>query len=1411
MFKKAFIVFCVFLPLFSASQESFKNINSASVINTAVNNPVFRKNGGQYDKEILYRLSSGKTSIAFYNNKVQFGLRRAVTNVNNKLMKKNNHDLEKLEYVIWEMEFENKGENSSLKSFNKINSKITRFAPGSEIATEIEEFEKLVYKNIYNNIDLVFYLDKNQNLKYDFIVNPGGNYKDIKLKYNGLKSLKTDRKGNLLLITPWNDKIIEGKPIAWQNMSSGKVPVEIKYSVIGNTLTYISKDQIQSNAALIIDPLMLDWSSYFYGKNAGSSTWGWTYVLDMDIDKDNHVYVTGMTSESYPTKVGTYDTTIGGTTNYEGFIAKMSLNADSLLLFTYIGGSSWEYILSIAVNQQEQPVISGLTMSADFPITSNAYDKNGGSGYRGFITKFSKDFKTLIFSTYFGKANTSWNVIQSMAVAANGDVIFTGQTSASDFPVTTGCLQSTYAGGTYDGFLSRLSADGSKLIYSTYFGGTGNDISTDLSLNSSEDVYLVGSTANSNFPLTTGAKGPFKYTNSDNMDGWVAKIQYDGKKLLWSKMMGGSSMDYFEGLFVNTNDELYIAGYSNSGDFYTTTGVVQPSSRGGYDHVIVKMNKAGTNVYFSTYLGGTGDDFLWAGYWWNSNVRIAANVKDEAIIGGVTKSQNYPVTSDAIQSTNNAKSGWATNLAISKLSYDGSTQLYGTYFGGSYWEYPTSLKVKKISCMSSILYGGVTLSDDYPTTKGVYHEKGKSSTGWAYSGFISRFRDTLYTEPIGLKDKIIECDNVYEVLDAKNRGADYLWSDGSKKKNLIVTDTGKYWVRATYGCDTVSDTIRFYLKFSPKPYLPDDTILCNNTGGIFLDARNDSIERTYLWDTNDTTQKLKVTSPGLYKVKISTKYCGSITDSTNVKFLKIPDILNLKDSIFCDSINWIASSDTFGPGTIYKWSNGDTTFNTIINKTGNYKLKASNFCGADSAEIKISKLLTPSVNLGKDTIVCNDISLKFKVGLPDNEEIYFWYDVLKKDGFGINDTFTYKTAGELGISITNKCGVAIDSINVKNIFTPVINLGNDTVYCSSVNKNIVIGKASNDETYLWSTSNFTNTQNISTPGKYWAKIKNNCAEVNDTILFTQKLPLSFELGNDSVFCNSILKTLNIQQADLDAVYKWHDGSSGNSYTSSKPEKIVASITNLCGTVKDSITYTLISNPQVNLGNDLKFCDFVKPVVFNIGKTDNDEIYLWNDNSSASSNTFASPGKYWVEIKNKCSTVSDTVNIFLSVSPEVLLGKDTSLCGDFNLELDAENAGCTYLWLPGGQTTQKIFADKQTIYKVTVTNADGCTGSDDFEINDDCKSHWYIPNSFSPNGDGLNDEYLPDFLNCENYTLKIYNNWGETVFETHDMSQSWDGMYKGKLMPQGNYLYFVNFKSSEDKKWYKISGSILLLK
>ncbi len=345
----------IYASIISNAQMPELNGSPSKRMVSEVESPVFRKNNGQWDKQILYRMMSGHTSIAFYKDKIQFGLRK----VTDKKSKSKNHP--EIAYAVWDLKIDNQFSGSAILAEGKSSSKINYFKGESGKSIEIEESSKLTYSNVYPNIDLVFYLDKRKTLKYDFVVKAGGNISDIHLTYEGIKKLKKDSKGNLIITAPRGNKLKEGKPISWQTIAGKKVPVDIEYQVSGNTLTYKSNSALQSNATLTIDPMMLDWSTYFYGK-IGNTTWGYTYVMDMDIDKANNVYVTGFTTEKFPMKTGTYDT-IPNSTFYDGFVAKMSVNGDSLIYFTYVGGSSFSYILSIAVNTQREPVISGFTYS----------------------------------------------------------------------------------------------------------------------------------------------------------------------------------------------------------------------------------------------------------------------------------------------------------------------------------------------------------------------------------------------------------------------------------------------------------------------------------------------------------------------------------------------------------------------------------------------------------------------------------------------------------------------------------------------------------------------------------------------------------------------------------------------------------------------------------------------------------------------------------------------------------------------------------------------------------------------------------------------------------------------------------------------------------------------------------------
>ncbi len=176
--------------------------------------PIFRKNKGQWDPSIHYKLSSGHTSISFFKNKIQFGMRKVI----DREIKSIEHP-DNVSFLVWEIELQNSKKDVSFIGGGKRNSKVSFFKGNSGKAIGLEEYEKITYKNIYPNIDLVFYLDSKQNLKYDFVLGVGANYNDIQLKYNGIEKLKKDRQGNLVIITPWGNKLKEGN---WKTYDSLK-------------------------------------------------------------------------------------------------------------------------------------------------------------------------------------------------------------------------------------------------------------------------------------------------------------------------------------------------------------------------------------------------------------------------------------------------------------------------------------------------------------------------------------------------------------------------------------------------------------------------------------------------------------------------------------------------------------------------------------------------------------------------------------------------------------------------------------------------------------------------------------------------------------------------------------------------------------------------------------------------------------------------------------------------------------------------------------------------------------------------------------------------------------------------------------------------------------------------------------
>jgi gliding motility-associated-like protein len=246
----------------------------------------------------------------------------------------------------------------------------------------------------------------------------------------------------------------------------------------------------------------------------------------------------------------------------------------------------------------------------------------------------------------------------------------------------------------------------------------------------------------------------------------------------------------------------------------------------------------------------------------------------------------------------------------------------------------------------------------------------------------------------------------------------------------------------------------------------------------------------------------------------------------------------------------------------------------------------------------------------------------------------------------------------------------------------------------------------------------------------------------------------------------------------------------------------------CSGLNDTITRRIwIADSPVFLGKDTSSCNVL---TLNIGI---DEIsgvnYLWNTGANSSRITTTAIGTYWLELEQNGCKVRDSIIISLRPKPVVNIGPDTTTCANKQVILFANSIpGADYLWNTG-ETTRSIAINKTGVYYVTVTE-NSCVGSDTLVVySGDCEV--FIPGAFTPNGDGRNDKFgvVTDFL-AKTYRMEIFNRYGQTIFESNDNTKKWDGTFKGKNMPNGAYLWIMNYTDSKGKKRY-FQGTVLLIR
>jgi hypothetical protein len=395
----------------------------------------------------------------------------------------------------------------------------------------------------------------------------------------------------------------------------------------------------------------------------------------------------------------------------DGYDPALPLVIDPVISYsTYLGGTGMGAVTGVAVDSSGNQYVAGWTESLDFPIAGAVYAANRG-GVDVFVAKFNPSGNTLLYATYYGGSGD--DRAAAIAVNSSGQAYIAGSTTSGNFPLTA-AWDSTYNGGR-DAFLFMLTAGGNSVVFSTYFGGTNWDAATAVALDSSGNAYLAGDTYSSNFPVQSAAQTTF----GGAADAFAAKFTPAGA-LSYSTYLGGLNAEHAGGIAVDSSGQAHVAGGTSSTNF-PLAAPWQSSNAGGQDAFLTRLSASGSQLLYSTYLGGSAGG---GGFPEQANA-VAVDASGAAYLAGATPSPNFPATAGAFQTANSG----SQDAFAAKLSAAGAL-VYSTYLGGTSFDWATGVAVDS---GGNAHIAGYTSSFGFPVAAAV-----QTAFNGMYDAFVTR-------------------------------------------------------------------------------------------------------------------------------------------------------------------------------------------------------------------------------------------------------------------------------------------------------------------------------------------------------------------------------------------------------------------------------------------------------------------------------------------------------------------------------------------------------------------------------------------------------------------------------------------------------------------------------------------------
>ncbi|MEL7249776.1 MAG: gliding motility-associated C-terminal domain-containing protein [Bacteroidota bacterium] len=627
--------------------------------------------------------------------------------------------------------------------------------------------------------------------------------------------------------------------------------------------------------------------------------------------------------------------------------------------------------------------------------------------------------------------------------------------------------------------------------------------------------------------------------------------------------------------------------------------------------------------------------------------------------------------------------------------------------------------------------------------------------------------------------------------------ANYTWQDGSNEALFLATHAGSYILEIELGGCIRSDTVNIIPSVLEAFSIGNDTTICaGNSLTYSVPTFHPSVN--YAWHNSSTESTITITEPIIVQLTASVDHC-TFSDSVQVT-PTFPNFSLGDDQLVCPGENVELDATLPGTNITYLWQDGSTDPILVASGEGEYSVEISRDDCQISDTILIEEFTTMTTNLGPDTLVCPGTSAILSVDVPEALS-FIWSDQT------IGNQTVAIEPGLYTVTVSLEGCEVVDSILVSAYDFQPPEWPEEIYLCNE--EPLILDAFSEEATYIWQDGSTASSYTVSDPGNYGVQIFfEECTQLATVNVLSSSLN-ELSLGSDTTLCAG--ETLSLTPNVVPESYLWSDGTTAESNLVATSGWYWLEGTEGNCTVRDSIFVDFTLLPEIELGNDTTLCPGENITLY--APPSEGTTVEWSTGSTEITIMIDTPGTYSLTVSQDNCLTTNEITIDYFAESALLLGAEVTICEGDALLLEPTWTGpieSVLTWQDGSEG-QSFLAEEAGIYQVTLQN--NCTTiTDDIRVSiEDCTCNVYIPSAFSPNRDGINDQfevYTPCAIS--DFSLQIFDRWGGLIFQSTSISEPWNGIGGNKKAEPGVYLYQLQYRDRLGD-WQQRSGEVHLVR